>query len=65
MEKVLVSVVMAVYNTPLEYLKESIESILNQTHKNIEFIIIDDASSYEVQKIIKKYDDDRIRLITK
>ena len=38
-----VSVLMSVYNDEF-YLAESIESILNQTYKNFEFIIIDDGS---------------------
>jgi glycosyltransferase involved in cell wall biosynthesis len=42
--KKIISVVMAVYNTK-KYLKESIESILNQTFKDFEFIIVDDFST--------------------
>lgn len=49
-----ISVVMSVYNgTP--YLRESIESILNQTCKDFEFIIIDDGSSDNTWKIITEY----------
>ena len=39
-----VSVIMCVHNTPVEYLKTSTESILDQTYKDIEFVIVDDAS---------------------
>ena len=39
-EKIMVSVVMPVYNTEEGMLRESIESILNQTYKNFEFIIV-------------------------
>ena len=42
--EVLVSVLMCVYNTPADYLRESIESILNQSYRNTEFIIVDDGS---------------------
>lgn len=63
MEKSLVSVIMATHNTPLEYLKESIESILMQTYANFEFIIIDDASTDEIDQLIKAYNDKRIKLI--
>lgn len=50
----LVSVVMPVFNAE-KYLREAIESILNQTYKNIEFIIVDDASTDNSWKIIKSY----------
>ena len=39
-----VSVVMPVYNTPEENLSVSVDSVLKQTHSNIELIIIDDGS---------------------
>lgn len=42
MNSPLISVVMSVYNEPLEYLEAAIDSILTQTVKNIEFIIIND-----------------------
>ncbi len=41
----LVSVLMCVYNTKLSYLKESIDSILNQTYKELEFVIVNDGST--------------------
>ena len=63
MPKPLVSVIMPVYNTK-QWVWEAIESILNQTFKEFEFIIIDDCStdwSYEIcQEYAKK--DKRIRL---
>jgi len=60
--KPLVSVVMSVYNGE-KYLKDAIESILNQTYKKIEFIIIDDGSTDKSLKIIESYKDKRIKLI--
>lgn len=59
-----ISVVMPVYNSG-QFLGESIESILNQTFDNFEFIIIDDFSTDNSISIIKKYmkNDDRIILI--
>lgn len=59
-----ISVVMSVYNTE-KYLQESIESMLNQTFKNFELIIINDHSTDNSLKIIKDYSkkDDRIILI--
>lgn len=58
-----VSVVMSVYNDEL-YLQEAIDSILNQTFANFEFIIINDASTDSSQAIIEHYHDARIRLLT-
>jgi len=60
----LVSVVMPVYNGE-RFLKEAIESILNQTYKNFEFIIVDDGSTDNSLKIIEEYQkrDKRIKLI--
>ena len=52
---------MPVYNVKEEYLRESIESILNQTFTDFEFIILDDCSSNNVEEIVKSYGDDRIR----
>jgi len=49
-----ISVVMPVYNAEA-YLSEAIESILNQTFTNFEFIIIDDASTDNSHKIIEGY----------
>ena len=59
-----VSVVLTTYNRS-EYLNEAIESILNQTYKNIEFIIIVEYSNNQdtIIKNINKYNDTRIKII--
>ncbi len=57
-----ISVIMAVYNGE-HFLRKAIESILEQTFKNFEFIIINDASTDNSEKIIRSYKDKRIRLI--
>lgn len=56
-----ISIVMPIYNSSL-YLKESIESVLNQTFEDFEFIIIDDGSTDNSFDIIKTYQDKRINL---
>ena len=63
MENVKISVLMPVYNTNKKYLKQSIESILKQTFKDFEFIIIDDGSDIKTKKFLKSFKDDRIVLI--
>ena len=57
----LVSVVIPVYNSE-KFLGKSIESVLNQTYKNIEIIVVDDGSNDNSLKILKKYSD-RIKII--
>lgn len=61
MEK-LVSVVLPVYNGE-KYLRESIESVLNQTYRNIELIIVDDCSIDSTQLIAREYvrSDSRVK----
>lgn len=61
-----ISVVMSVYSEPESVLRKSIESILDQTFKDFEFIIINDSPSNEVNnKIINEYSakDERIKAI--
>lgn len=59
-----ISVIMAVHNGE-KYLAEAIESILNQTFEDFEFIIIDDSSKDNSLKIIKEYakKDSKIKII--
>ena len=59
-----VSVLMPVYNCEL-YIREAVDSILNQTFADFEFIIIDDCSSDATVSIIKSFNDSRINLIIK
>ena len=64
MKRVVVSVVMPVYNAE-KFVGEAIESILSQTFRNFEFLIIDDASTDRSWEIIKKYSlrDKRIKAL--
>ena len=58
MEMNFVSVIMATFNEPVDYICESIESILNQTYTNFEFIIIDDSTNSDTVKAIDSYKSD-------
>lgn len=58
----LVSVILPAYNAS-NYIREAIESILNQTYNNFELIIINDGSTDNTLRIINTYDDSRIKLI--
>jgi glycosyltransferase involved in cell wall biosynthesis len=57
MNKPFVSIIMPIYNTNVEHLKEAIESILKQRYSNFEFIIIDDGSTLDMCSIVKSYSD--------
>jgi glycosyltransferase involved in cell wall biosynthesis len=57
----LVSIVIPVHNGE-EYIKEAIDSCLNQTYKNIEIIVVDDESTDNTLKILREYGD-RITVI--
>ena len=52
----LVSIVIPVYNGA-NYVSEAIESALKQTYKNIEIIVVNDGSTDNTEKIVKKYGD--------
>jgi glycosyltransferase involved in cell wall biosynthesis len=58
-EPILVTVLMPVYNGQ-DFLKEAIESILNQTYVHLEVLIINDGSVDDSEEIILSYTDDRI-----
>lgn len=63
-KQVEVSIIVPVYNVEL-YLKQALDSLINQTFKNIEIIIVNDGStdkSLEIAKIYKKKDE-RIQII--
>ena len=59
-----VSVIMPVYNCEA-FIGEAIESILNQSFKDFELIIIDDCSTDDTLKLASIYDDQRIIIIKK
>jgi hypothetical protein len=57
-----INVVMSVYNGE-KYLREAVDSILAQTFRDFEFIIIDDGSTDGTPAILESYDDSRIGLV--
>ena len=60
-----VSVIVPIYNLEM-YIERCIKSILNQTHKNIELILINDGSQDNTLSICKKYEaiDNRVRVFS-
>jgi len=58
----LVNIIMSVYNSE-EWINYSVKSILNQTYKNIELIVIDDCSTDNTKTILESYNDSRIKLV--
>ena len=56
-----VSVIMSVYNGE-KHLREAIDSILNQTLKDFEFIIVNDGSTDRTSEILQSYHDSRIKI---
>lgn len=62
-ESGLVSIIMPSYNTG-KYIAETINSVLEQTYKNWELLIVDDDSKDNTDEVIKPYlSDKRVRLI--
>ncbi|QXE20237.1 glycosyltransferase [Clostridium sp. 001] len=57
----LVSVCIPVYNGE-KYIKYTIDSVINQTYKNLEIIICDNCSTDDTVKIVESYNDKRIKL---
>lgn len=63
---VAISVVMSVYNEPVDWIKDSIDSILNQTFRDFEFIIINDnPEGISQKKLLEDFadKDNRIKII--
>lgn len=58
----LVSILICTYNA-IPYITETIQSVLAQTHKNMEILVRDNASSDETVSIIQSFHDKRIKLV--
>ena len=57
----LVSVILPTYNGEL-FIADTLQSVLDQTYKNLEIIIVDDCSTDKTIEIIKSFNDNRIKL---
>ena len=57
-----VSVIIPIHNSA-QYIEQCIDSVINQTYKNLEIIIVDDKSTDDGIKIIKNKNDERIKII--
>lgn len=63
-EKPLISVIVPVYNVE-KYIRECLDSIVNQTYKNLQIILVDDGSSDNSGKICDEFakKDSRITVV--
>ena len=61
----MISCIIPMYNAEL-YIDRCIQSVLNQTYKNVEIVVVDDGSKDSSLEIVKKlYHSDGIKLIQK
>lgn len=58
-----ISVIMSCYNSNKEFLKQSIESILNQSFTDFEFLIANNGETFDLYEFIKQFKDNRIKYI--
>lgn len=65
MEQNLISVIMPVYKTEESHLRKAIESVINQSYRKLEIVLVDDGSPDQCGAICDAYagTDNRIRVI--
>lgn len=63
-ENILISIIIPVYNGE-KYIADTIKSVIDQTYKNWELIIVDDGSTDNTADIVKQFNDSRISYIKK
>ena len=63
-ENILVSIIIPVYNGE-KYIADTIQSVIDQTYKNWELIIVDDGSTDNTADVVKQFNDSRISYIKK
>lgn len=59
----LISIIINAYNEE-KHIKKCIDSVIRQTYKNIEIVVINDGSTDNTLKILNSYDDSRLKIIT-
>ena len=65
MEEIKVSVIIPVYNVE-KYIRQCLESVTNQTLKDIEIIVVNDGTKDNSMKIVEEYlSDERMKIINK
>ncbi|MBL7917984.1 MAG: glycosyltransferase family 2 protein, partial [Bacteroidia bacterium] len=60
MSEQLISILMPAYNCE-KFVKQAIESVLDQSYSNFELLIADDCSTDQTKKVIDSYSDQRIK----
>lgn len=60
----MISILLPVFNMQ-DYISKSIKSIINNTYKNFELVIVNDGSTDKTEEIIKSFNDDRIKYLKK
>jgi glycosyltransferase EpsE len=64
MGNALITVLMTTFNEPVEYIQQSIESVLNQTYANFELLILDDSSNEDAIQAIDSFKrDNRVSVV--
>lgn len=58
-----ISIIIPIYNTE-KFLNKCIDSVLNQTYKNIEIVCINDGSTDKSLEILNNYNDERLKIIS-
>lgn len=61
MKEELISVVIPAFNAE-KYIKDTLESVINQTYKNIEVIVVNDCSKDDTEKILEEYSSKDVRI---
>ena len=58
----LVSIIVPVYNRK-DLLPRTLASVINQTYKNLEIIVVDDGSSDDIKSVVDSFNDARIKYV--